>query len=92
MRCVKAEPADVFDDLLEAVRRNVFDAADAALDEVVFDGAFLCESAEPAADFAALLELLLLRTLDAALAARLLVTSGFLAIGGCLLRVRSTLH
>lgn len=41
MRCVNAEPAEVLDVLLEAELRSVFDAADAALDDVVFDGAFL---------------------------------------------------
>ena len=59
---------------------NVFDAAVAALADVTFAGAFLCESADPAADFAALLAFGFLSTLDAADAALLLVTSDFLAI------------
>ena len=52
-------------------------------DELLFGR---CVNAEPAAVFAALLDLGSLRTLDAALAARLLVTSllvGFLAIFDC---------
>lgn len=51
-----------------------------AADEVVFDGAILCESAEPAADFADLLELLLCKTLDAAVAASLDVNPDLVAI------------
>ena len=78
--CVKAEPAEVFELLLEDLLRNVFDAAVADFEEVTFLGADLCERAEPAADLADLLELLLRRTFDAADAARLLVTSLFLVI------------
>ena len=78
-RCVSAEPAAVFEALLDPARCKVFDAADAAFFEVTLGGAFAWDKAEPAADFADLLELELLKTLDAAEAARLLVTS-FLAI------------
>lgn len=84
-RCVSAEPADDFADLFEPVLRKVFDAADPALVEVTFFGAFVWDKAEPAADFAALLELLLLNALDAADAAFLPVTSFFLLIVTCLL-------
>ena len=76
-RCVRAEPADVLELLLDLPLRNVFDAAVPALEEVTFFGDLVWDSAEPAADLAALLELLLRSTFDAADAARLLVTSLF---------------
>jgi len=75
--CVNADPADVFEVLLELLLCSVLDAAVAAMDDVTFSGAFLWESADPAADFAVLLELSLLRIVDAAVAARLFVTSDF---------------
>ena len=77
---VSAEPAEVFADLLEPLALSVLDAAVAALAEVTFDGALVCESAEPAADFAALLEFALLNTFDAADAAFAPVTSVFLVM------------
>lgn len=80
VRCVSADPADVFADLLELEFFSTFEAAVAAFVDVTFTGDFACERAEPAADFADLLESLLRRIFEAALAARLLVTSGFLAI------------
>jgi hypothetical protein len=76
-RCVRAEPAEVFELLLALPLRNVFEAAVPALEDVTLLGALVCDSAEPAADLAALLELLLRNTFDAADAARLLVTSRF---------------
>jgi hypothetical protein len=79
-RCVSANPAAVFAPLLVLPLRSVFDAADAALPDVTLGGVILCDRAEPAAVFEALLVKLLLSTLDAAVAARLLVTSLFLAI------------
>jgi hypothetical protein len=39
--CVKAEPEEVFADLLDPLLRRVFDAAVAALDEVTLEGAFV---------------------------------------------------
>lgn len=80
MRCVSAEPAAVFVDLLDSALRNVVDAAEAAFVDVTFEGVLCCDKAEPAADFADLLASLLRNTLDAAVAARLLVTSGLLAM------------
>jgi hypothetical protein len=66
---VRAEPAEVFDDLLVEESRRVFDAAEAAVDDVtLLERA--CESAEPAADLADLLLLPSLKTFDAADAAR----------------------
>lgn len=59
---------------------NVFEAAVAAFPEVTLTGAFRWDSAEPAADFDVLLVDLFLRTFDAAVAARLLVTSLFFTI------------
>jgi hypothetical protein len=79
-RCVSAEPAAVFEDLLALSLLSTLDAAVAAIDEVVLDGASRCDSAEPAADLAALLELLLCKILDAAVAASLEVVSDFVAI------------
>lgn len=73
-RCVRAEPAAVFERLLVAVSLRVRDAADAALEEVTLLG-LTCERAEPAADFDFLLLELSVRTLDAAVAARLEVFS-----------------
>jgi hypothetical protein len=75
---VSAEPADVLADLLDPLVRRVFEAAEAALGEVTFFGAFVWDNADPAADFAALLELELLRTFEAADAAFFPVTSVFL--------------
>jgi hypothetical protein len=49
--CAKALPADDLDALLVRPSRRTFDAALAALSEVVFFGAFVCDSALPAADF-----------------------------------------
>ncbi len=72
---MRAEPAEVFAALLPPLPRSVLDAAVPALDEVFFRGDLVCDSADPAADFADLLADLLLRTFDAAVAARLLVTS-----------------
>ena len=79
-RCVKVEPAAVFDALLVLPLRSVLEAADAARPEVTLAGAIRWANAKPAADFAALLVDLLLKTFEAALAARLLVCSLFLAI------------
>jgi len=61
--------------LLELLLRSVFDAADAAREEVTFAGALRWDKADPAADFAVLLVLLFLSTFDAAEAALLPVTS-----------------
>lgn len=90
--CVKADPDDVLAALLELLFRSVLDAAEDAGEDVTFEGAFLCDSAEPAADFADLLEVLLRNTLEAAVAARLLVTSVFLAMSLCLLFVRKLIY
>ncbi len=76
---MSADPADDFAVLLEPLLRKVLDAADPALVDVTFFGAFVWDSADPAADFAALLEPLLLNTFEAAEAAFFPVTS-FLAI------------
>jgi hypothetical protein len=78
--CVRADPADVFAVLLEALLRKVLDAATAALEDVTFLGASACERADPAADLADLLESLLRKTFEAAVAARLLVTSRLLIL------------
>lgn len=72
--------------------RNVFEAADAAFDEVTLDGAFLWDKADPAADFADLLVFLLLKTFEAALAARLLVTSVLRTIINTSNHTRNKLH
>ena len=47
---VNALPAADLEALLVRLSRSVFEAAVAALDEVCFAGAFLCDSALPAAD------------------------------------------
>jgi len=80
VRCVSAEPAAVFADLLELALLSALDAAVAALPEVIFGGALCCESAEPAADLDDLDESLLRSTFDAAVAARALVVSDLLTI------------
>src|SRR5688500_12792428 len=49
--CESALPEAVFPALLTRSSRSVEDALDAALDDVVFSGAFVCESALPAPDF-----------------------------------------
>jgi hypothetical protein len=63
-----------FDALLDRPSRRTFDAAEAAFDEVVFLGAFVCERALAAADLDFLLVDLLRRTDDAFFATDLLVT------------------
>ena len=55
--------------------RSIFDAALPAFVRVSLLGERVCDSADPAADFAALLEFLLRNMREAAVAARLLVTS-----------------
>lgn len=72
---MRADPEADFADLLEPLLLKVFDAADAALDDVTFAGDWVWDNAEPAADFAFLLELGLFSTFDAAEAAFLLVVS-----------------
>jgi hypothetical protein len=74
---VNAEPAADFAALLAPGLLRVLLAELAALGEVTFCGAFVCERAEPAADFAALLAFGFCKVLDAALAAFGVVTSGF---------------
>lgn len=64
--------------------RSVFEAAVAALVEVILGGALVCDSADPAADFAVLLVEGFLNTFEAAEAAFLPVTSLFLAIANFL--------
>jgi hypothetical protein len=66
--------------LLAVFDLKVFDAAVAALELVIFLGAFVCDNVDPAADLAALLAVLLLIVFDAAEAAFLLVTSLFAMI------------
>ena len=83
-RCVSAEPAAVFEALLELALLKALEAAVAARTEVTFGGAWCWARAEPAADFAVLLASVLRRIFDAAVAARLLVTSGLLAIANSL--------
>lgn len=68
-RCVSADPAAVFDDLLVEESRRALDAAEAAFAEVVLLD-LNCDNAEPAADLDFLLLELSLKTLDAADAAR----------------------
>jgi hypothetical protein len=78
--CVSAEPAAVLDPLLEPTLWRTFEATEATALEVVFAGSFDWDRADPAEDLAALLVSGLRRTLDAALAAFLLVTSTLLLI------------
>ena len=78
---MRADPADVFEDLLEPELRSAVDAADAARPDVTLSGALCCDNAEPAADLEDLLESLLLSTFEAAVAARLLVISDLFAMG-----------
>lgn len=77
---MSAEPAEVFEDLLEPELVRTLDAAEAALPEVTFCGAFRCESADPAADLEDLLDESLRRTFEAAEDARFDVTSALFAI------------
>ncbi len=77
---VRAEPAEVFADLLALWFLRDLDAAEAARPDATLAGAFRWESAEPAADLADLLAPLLLRIFEAAEAARLPVTSLFFDI------------
>ena len=72
--CVSALPAADFDDLLVLRSRRVFDAALAALAEVCFFGALVCDNALPAAALDALLVEPLSSVLEALLATFLRVT------------------
>jgi len=74
---VNAEPAADFAVLLDAGLLRVLLAELAALGDVTFCGAFVCERADPAADFAVLLAFGFCKVLDAALAAFGVVISGF---------------
>lgn len=87
-RWVSAEPAADFADLFAPLWRKVLDAADPAPARVIFLGALVWDNAEPAADLAFLLECRLLKTLDAAAAASLLVTSLLIVNNLCFFRRR----
>lgn len=83
--CAKALPAADFDLLLVLPSWRTFDAAIAALGDVCFLGAFVCDNALPAAvlDFDAVD--LLRSVVDALLATLLLVTFVFFAISNFLI-------
>ena len=67
--CESALPAAVFEVLLVRPSRSVFEAAEAALGDVTFLGAFRCDSALPPAVFDVFPVDLLRRVLDALVAA-----------------------
>ncbi len=75
--CERALPAADFEVLLVRPSRRVLEAAFAAVDEVVFLGAFVCDSALPAAFFEVELVELLRSVFEALDAAFLLVTLDF---------------
>lgn len=82
--CAKALPAADFDALLVRPSSKTFEAAEAALADVCFAGAFRCDNALPPAVFDFEPVDLLRIVLDALLAAVLPVTFLFVAIIGLL--------
>ena len=79
--CDNALPAAAFEAWLVRPSRRGFDAAEAAFLPVCLAGALRCDIALPAADFEPLPVDLLMSVFDALLAAGLLVTFQFLAMG-----------